>query len=252
MKVTLKSWLDNTIKNDLNKTLGFHSWVIKDSNSLFILPSKVASSRVKLTLFLLEGNPEPEQLGQVHSEGTHLSDFDKKKMTEILTSKKWKRFGFVRNPYDRLISAYKTQVGNTWNQDYKWLIDDIKKHFDYPLSKKNLLVSFRDFVKYLVQSNERVQRDGHFNIQSRILEQANINYDLIGRFETFQEDYKKILKQIDAPSNITATVEEFKNRTPKVQPSLVYDDELANTVYEYYKIDFESFEYTKDSWRFEI
>jgi hypothetical protein len=247
----IKDWVAVTSKNDINQTLGFHSWVLEDKKALFLAPPKVACTRIKLTLNLLQGNAGPTNTGEVHSKGARLADFPKDKIYEILNSKEWLRFTFVRNPYSRLVSAYNTQIGNTWNDAYRWLVDDIKEKYHLPEDQK-YIVPFPIFVRYLKNVNEKVRRDGHFNLQSRILAMGVIKYYQVGRFESFKEDFTQMLNMLDAPKRITNTVTKVKNKSNNTQLSLIYNKELAESVYILYKNDFQFFDYAEDSWMFEV
>ena len=212
---------------------------------------KIACSRLKLTLHLLEGDDAPEHIGNIHDEGQRLADFEISQINEIITSPDWFRFCFVRNPYHRLISAYTTQVGNTWNEQYGWLKQEIKAAFGYPEVMENqvpFVVSFRDFVHYLCDTREDTRRDGHFNIQTRILRPDLIQYDFVGRFENFQVDLTCILEQLKAPPEVIATASEVINPTYRVQLPLVFDKDLADIVYKMYELDFENYGYDRNSW----
>jgi hypothetical protein len=96
-----------------------------------------------------------------------------------------------------------------------------------------------------------VLHDGHFNIQSRILAPHLIHYDFIGRFEAFQTDFAQVLKRLDAPPEILATVSEVKNATYMPHPTIAYDIALARMACEIYDADFEHFGYDRDSWIYE-
>ena len=78
-----------------------------------------------------------------------------------------------------------------------------------------------------------------------------ISYDFIGRFETFQRDFKALLEQLGAPPEIVASAEKVHGQTAKICLPAAYDRELADTVYEIYKDDFEAFGYERESWMFQ-
>ena len=251
---TLSEWVDATRDQDLDQILTYHSWVSVGHKCVCVTVPKVACSRIKLTLHLLDKNPEPAHLGDVHDAGVRLGSFGREQIVEMLTSPDWFRFCFVRNTYDRLLSAYKPQVGNTWNEQYKWLKDEIKKGLGYPLvdGTRESLVPFRDFVRYLRVAKGAVLHDGHFNSQVGILMPHLIPYDFIGRFEAFQSDFERVLNRLNAPPEILATVSEVKNATGKVHPAIAYDRELAGLAYDLYEADFTNFGYDRDSWMYEV
>ncbi len=75
---------------------------------------KVACTTVKVTLYHLAGNQVPTESNHIHGLdfGMFLGDYSTEEIIEILTSPEWVRFCFVRNPYHRLLSAYKSKIGN--------------------------------------------------------------------------------------------------------------------------------------------
>ena len=249
----LSKWVDAMLDHDTDLTLTNNSRVSVERKYVCVTVPKNANSRIKMTLHMLDGNPELHQPGAAHKVGLRLSSFERDQILEMLTSAEWFRFCFVRNPYDRLLSAYKTQVGNTWNREYQWLKDDIRKSLAYPPDEDGLerLVPFRDFVRYLHDAEDRVRHDGHFNVQARILVPDLIAYDFIGRFETFQSDFEHVLTRLNAPPEILATVSVVKNPTTQVYPpAIAYDREVADLVYDLYKTDFETFGYDRDYWMY--
>lgn len=243
---SLTTLVETQRSEDPDQSFGFHSWVSIDRKFLCMTIPKVACSRVKLTLLLLEGTDAPDDLGKVHQQGKRLSDFETSQIQEMFTSPEWFRFCFD----DRLISAYNTQVGNSWNDEYDWLIEEIKSEIGYTAGRDHL-VPFRDFVHAIRDARDRIQRDGHFNIQSRVLMPDLIKYDFVGRFETFEQDFSTALERLGAPPAVVASAAEVVNRTYSVQPPLVYDRTLADTVYDMYAPDFERYGYDRDSWMLE-
>ena len=252
-EASLRARIGSLRADDINQSLGFHSWVSDGRRYVYMAVPKVACSRIKLSLHLLEGGAEPASLGDIHEEGTRLAAYGDAEAAERLGSGDWLRFCFVRNPYDRLVSAYKTQIGNTWNDEYDWVKEEVREACAYPASARadGRLVAFRDFVRYLGDAPEQVRRDGHFNLQTNILMPDAVAYDLVGRFEDFAADFSRVLRRLDAAPEVLATASEAKNSTPFVQAALVYDRELAERVFELYRADFERYGYDRDSWMVE-
>lgn len=144
---------------------------------------KVACTTVKVTLHHLAGNPIPEDQSEIHNfdVGLRLWDFSVEEIAEMFSSPEWVKFCLVRNPYDRLFSAYKSKIGNTSDTQYGWLRDAIRQTYKYPIrdGRPATMVTFRDFVQYLVNADAQVRYllkpdgifDAHYNVQSHILMQ---------------------------------------------------------------------------------
>ena len=205
-----------------------------------------------ITLREFEGNP-PRGGDLWKEEGVlKLSDFGTDEIVEMLTSPDWCRFCFVRNPYDKLFSAYKSKIsdpdGDPW---YHAVQDKIREMFEYPRGdgQRKSIVSFRDFVRY-VQGGGRPY-DGHWCVQTRRLVPEMIAYDFIGRYETYQRDFKNLLEQLGAPRETVAAAEKVHGQSTRICLPAAYDRELADTVYDIYRDDFEAFGYDRDSWMYQ-
>ena len=181
-----------------------------------------------------------------------LLDFSDEECVNILTSPKWFRFCFVRNPYFRLFSAYKSKFLNYLDSQYHWLRDRIREKYDYPIrdGQPAGMVAFRDFVKYLREDPD-VFTDAHWCLQTYHLMLDTLQYDMLGRIETFEKDFGQVLRRLDAPAHFTDEITQRVNTTTGMYHAAVYDKELADCVYEMYKGDFERFGYDRDSWLFD-
>ncbi len=259
----LTSRIRTARENDVNQSFTYHGWVLPEYKCLCMTLPKVACTTVKVALYHLAGKSVQENPNDVHGldRGLFLARYSTKEIVEMLTSTEWVKFCFVRNPYHRLLSAYKSKIGNTRDTQYLWLQDVIRDEFNYPAGDGNhrAMVTFADFVHFLSDCRATVRYelkpdaiyDGHFNAQNRILMQDLINYDFIGRFENFADDFKAILRRLGAPEETVALASERRNATVRVPLTTAYSRELAALVYNMYRDDFEAFDYGRASWMFE-
>ncbi|MCG8634610.1 MAG: sulfotransferase family protein [Desulfobacterales bacterium] len=91
------------------------------------------------------------------------------------------KFGFIRNPWDRLVSCWQNKVVK-------------KNHFEFSESQRSELLDFKKFVDY-VSGLDIENCDCHLRLQSKLIDLNNIDY--IGRFETFEKDLSYILNRIN-------------------------------------------------------
>ena len=181
-----------------------------------------------------------------------LCDFGTDEIVEMLTAPDWCRFSFVRNPYDRLFSAYKSKIsdpdGDPW---YHGVQAEIREMFDYPRrdGQQLSIVSFRDFVRY-VQGGGR-PHDPHWCVQTKRLAREIMSFGFIGRYEMYQRDFRAILERLGAPPGIVASAEKVHGQSTKICLPAAYDRDLADRVYGIYREDFEAFGYDRDSWMFQ-
>lgn len=128
-------------------------------------------------------------------------------------------FGFVRNPYDLVVSRY---------------------HWDATkFGRESPIEGFKAWTKHYVQ--ERAYAD----LQHSFLgTEDSILVDFVGRYENLIEDYKKIEKFIDCKLP-DLTFEHSGYRDKNVHYSTYYDEETTKLIYNFFKLDFKLFNYHK-------
>lgn len=139
--------------------------------------------------------------------------------------KEFKSASFVRNPYDRCVSAYFYLLtgGDGGKQD---LYDKTKYISRY--------ASFEDFViNGLDQASIEQQ---HFFHQFRFLDRE---VDFIGKYERLYEDFFKLCKNFKIKHNNIKNKNKFslRNYTP------LYSNKMLQKIQEIYQEDFERFQY---------
>ncbi len=89
---------------------------------------KVACSTLKFAVHTFEDPSNEIEWWQTHAEwpGWRALDQPDEVVLEILSSQEWFRFCFVRNPYYRVISAWKSKVVSDGDTAYAWLRDAMR------------------------------------------------------------------------------------------------------------------------------
>lgn len=181
-------------------------------------------------------------LSQVHGADKDLRfhNLSDKQLRTVLTSEEFYRFGFVRNPYTRFMSAWKQKV---WGSDYayRWLRPGIMEMCGSATPE--------DFL-YYIENHEHhwVRVDQHWAEQWGQLVTEHISYDKLVRFESFNEDFASVLRRLEAPEAVLALGVTKTNQTPVGGAVGVYDERLAEKVYNHYSRDFDEFQYDPESW----
>ena len=147
-------------------------------------------------------------------------------------------FTFVRNPYDRMVSAWKMFSDGMLNS--KWAY-----HNKPPL----VGISFFDFLQIAIDSS--IDHDSRNNIESVLrhhtLPQVHPYHcfeytKFIGKFENLENDFQVIADKIGLKSfNLV-----HFNRTNRKSYKEYYTDETYNIVSKYYKEDLLKFDYSFD------
>jgi hypothetical protein len=228
-----------------------NTWVSVRHRYFYMAVSKVASSKIKMVLHQAEGYRLPDEPFDVHARdrsGTSfvskLTDFSPGEAVEILTSPDWFRFAFVRNPYRRILSAYRNKIADLASP-YVGVRASILALAGRPTDPGDV-PAFADFASY-VDAQPDIQRDNHWRSQTGSLCLDAIRYDFIGRQERFEADFSHALRQFGALESAGALSEVVGASSPH-GGSDAYDAGLAAAVYRTYEADFDAFGYSPDSW----
>lgn len=132
------------------------------------------------------------------------------------------KFTFVRNPWDRMVS--------NWKMFTTKRIKQLRSMTDLDLSK------FEDFADFAISHYNH-----HWLPQSLYLPEK---LDFIGRLETFDEDFKQLLKLISWDFK-EENIKRIKKRgsTKHLPYWEYYSPKLVEKIGEYYKADIEKFNY---------
>lgn len=151
--------------------------------------------------------------------GDYLQHYTAMQIKECVTNyEDYFKFTFVRNPWDRFVSAVMFNGG---------IKENLKKDISCEDFKKNAL--------------RKIENNGiHYKPQlDYILEHRKLPLvDFIGRFENIQTDFEFICNKLNTPIKL-----ENRMKTPHRHYTYYYDDELKNLVAEKYKKDIEYFNY---------
>jgi hypothetical protein len=230
---------------------GYHSRASAAHRYVAMAVPKVACTTIKMALQTWEVcAPVADRWGEVHAgwAGPTLLSYPTGQIVEMLRSPAYLRFSFVRNPYSRLVSAWKSKLASD-NPQYEALRTSIRATCGDPMVNGTGAgtVAFRDSVEYLLLNPDAF--DDHWSPQLDVLAADAIDYDIIGRFERLGPEFCAILERLGAPSDVIDTGRRQFNATEPTPLTAVYDRRLAKRVYDHYARDFEAFSYGVDSWR---
>ncbi|XP_019565537.3 carbohydrate sulfotransferase 11 isoform X1 [Aedes albopictus] len=172
-------------------------------------------------------------------------------------------FLIVREPFERLVSAYRNKLEGCRNKYYKLLGEQIVKRFRKKLKEGSKSVSrkypkgptFREFLEFLVSHYKSGGRfDEHWSPVYSFCTPCSINFTLIAKVETFQRDSEYIIRQAGLETlllnklprsrlrSITnRAASNTRNLTPRYFSQI--DERLLTEVLEIYQLDFELFGY---------
>ena len=144
-------------------------------------------------------------------------------------------FGFVRNPWDRLVSCYLDKVVGPRPGRF----DSFRN--EYPHVGFNRM-SFSDFVKFVCRVPEGLS-EPHFRSQSFSLDASAL--DFVGRFERFADDLTHLINHLGLDKRLLKWATIRKNASPEKTRhySDFYTAETRRLVADKYASDIEQFNY---------
>ncbi|XP_069503713.1 carbohydrate sulfotransferase 12 [Ambystoma mexicanum] len=201
----------------------------------------------------------------VHNSSTHLT-FNKfwrryGKFSRHLMKiklKKYTKFLFVRDPFVRLISAFRSKFLLENEEFYRSFAVPILKlfsnHTDFPATvseafSSGMIPSFNQFIQYLLDSQTEKEKpfNEHWRQVYRLCHPCQIEYDFIGKLETLNEDAAQLLRLLDVDTRLQFPPS-YRNRTA----SSWEEDWFAKIpvawrqqLYKLYEADFVLFGYPK-------
>ncbi|XP_071964196.1 carbohydrate sulfotransferase 11-like [Antedon mediterranea] len=129
--------------------------------------------------------------------------------------KNYKKFLFVRHPFTRVLSAYRSKLEDK-NTSFRKRFGRVIKQRFHPEGRdihNGANVTLKDFVTYLCD-NRTNSFDGHWEIISNIVFPCQIDYDYIGKLESADDDSNYILQKAKVDHLIY-----FRNRTNRATKS---------------------------------
>ena len=145
----------------------------------------------------------------------HLTSNELKILLSNLIYRKYIKFTFIRNPWDRIVS------------EYEWAYNFLP--FENYISR----------VLYVVENRIKLDtNNAHFRPQ---IEYINSDLDFIGRFENFSEDVEKVSSLIGIDLDIKKLPHEKKSNRKYYKE--YYDNKTKQIINNIYKEDIKQFGY---------
>ncbi len=249
-----KSFTEESLQIFVDKNsqrLSYDSWASVEKKFFYINIPKAGCTIVKKMLQALCGLPVPSGVNPIHSRTNDtfvksLCDYDLKDQLYLLNSNDVNRICITRNPYTRMLSGYWNKVAGP--KKYSNIEEAIFLHLGIDYSDRT--PSFAEFVQFVMESSDE-QLDIHFRSQSSICHFDRVSYNLIGHFETLQEDLIRIFGELGAHQSVLNRVTEIEN--PSLSDTSLRSpllEQLRQTgkhiqLFEFFKSDFLNFHYAR-------
>ena len=87
--------------------------------------------------------------------------------------------------------------------------------------------------------------DAHWNLQAGLIDMPGIELNLIGKVESFERDFMRVLGHVQANDALRANATIPANASYQFDWRSYYTNKLANRVYKAYELDFDRFQYPR-------
>lgn len=201
--------------------------VFRSRKVIYCFIPKIASKQWKKELSVLE--EEDDQIyGKVNdSFKNDLNHFSREEVEKML--KNYFTFLFVRDPMERVLSAYKDKFLKENKAFHRAIGRRIVKQYRSNATQQALEkgsdVTFPEFTNFVVDSHRRL--DEHWAPFDKLCHPCAVNYDFIGRYEDLGEDAPYLTQKtgiddlVSFPpfraSNTTAEMLHYYSQIPKAR-----------------------------------
>ncbi|XP_036390037.1 carbohydrate sulfotransferase 11-like [Megalops cyprinoides] len=234
--------------------------IVDDQHGLlYCYVPKVACTNWKRVLMVLTGDGRYRDPLQIPANEAHvagnlrsLSEFSTAEINHRLRT--YLKFVFVREPFERLVSAYRNKFTRSYNTAFhkRYGTKIVRRHRPDPepeALERGDDVSFEEFVRYLV--DPQTQREEPFNEHwervHALCHPCLIHYDVVGKYETLEQDSRYVLRLAGAEGEVRFPTSGKSTRTTGDMAaqffrgiSPVYQRKLYNL----YRMDFLLFNYS--------
>ncbi|KAI5086457.1 carbohydrate sulfotransferase 11, partial [Silurus meridionalis] len=226
---------------------------------LYCYVPKVACTNWKRTLMVLTGDgryrdPLSIPANEAHAPGRlrSLSEYSTTEINRRLRT--YLKFIFVRDPFERLVSAYRNKFTRSYNTAFhkRYGTKIVRRHRANPRPEaleKGSDVSFEEFVYYLV--DPRTQREEPFNEHweraHALCHPCLIHYDVVGKYESLAQDSRYVLKLAGAEGEVEFPASSKSTRTTESMAAKFFNNIspfYQKKLYNLYRMDFLLFNYS--------
>ncbi|XP_032640224.1 carbohydrate sulfotransferase 13 [Chelonoidis abingdonii] len=230
---------------------------------LYCYVPKVACTNWKRVMMVLTGQGKyrdpleiPANEAHVSSNLRTLSEYSTPEINHRLRN--YLKFIFVREPFERLVSAYRNKFTRRYNTAFhkRYGTKIIRRHRQEPSNEaleRGDDVRFEEFVYYLL--DPRTQHEEPFNEHwervHSLCHPCIIHYDVVGKYETLAEDANYVLQLVGADGSVKFPSSSKTTRTTDDMTAQFFEDIspfYQRRLFNLYKMDYLLFNYSIPSY----
>ncbi|XP_068599858.1 carbohydrate sulfotransferase 14 [Brachionichthys hirsutus] len=209
----------NSLSPQQRRTLLQHILVDDQYRFLYCYVPKVACSNWKKVLKVLNGAVENVNVNMRMNHVSDLKFLISLKPEEInFRLKYYFKFMFVRDPMERLLSAYKNKFGEIASFQKKYGVQIVQKYREGVVKDAQITgddVTFAEFIRFLLDVDVDRMNE-HWMPVYNLCQPCVVHYDFIGSHEHLENDAESVLQRVGAPPHV-----HFPDRQPWYKPVTV-------------------------------
>uniref|UniRef100_A0A3B3CCH4 Carbohydrate sulfotransferase n=1 Tax=Oryzias melastigma TaxID=30732 RepID=A0A3B3CCH4_ORYME len=240
-----------------------HLVVDEDHELIYCYVPKVACTNWKRVMMVLTSRGKYTDPMKIPSNEAHipsnLKTLNQYSISEINHRlKNYLKFLFVREPFERLVSAYRNKFTLKYNSSFhKRFGTRIIRRYRKNATQDALVngddVKFKEFIEYLV--DPATQKDGplneHWQTVYQLCHPCHIHYDMVGKYETLEDDSNYLLELVGVGNFLRFPSYAKSTRTTDIMTAQFFSNISSQQqiqVYQLYKMDFHMFNYSIPSY----
>ena len=239
--------------------------ILSSKDVIYVECSKNACTTIKRALSLCDHMAH----GYLHTAKVHnkkktpflgVEDLPREAFIRVLNDPRTFKFCVCRNPYERLASAYLDKIDSLWLLEpnsfaeyfevSRSIVEIVRGISDCePDFLKACPIAFTEFVDYINRVGTH-RHDRHWLAQNITMRPDLIQYSKVVRFEELNRGMAEICDELELTESVR---EAFARKANQSRQSIswkqLYDESLAEKVYDLYHDDFVYYGYECDSWK---
>ncbi|XP_037659410.1 carbohydrate sulfotransferase 13 isoform X2 [Choloepus didactylus] len=249
----------HTLRQRLLQPEDLRHVLVDDTHGLlYCYVPKVACTNWKRVLLALSGrargDPRAIPAHEAHAPGRlpSLADFSRAEINWRLRA--YLAFLFVREPFERLASAYRNKFTRPYNAAFHRrygtrIVRRLRPHARPEALARGHDVRFAEFLAYLLDPRTRREEpfNEHWERAHALCHPCRLRYDVVGKFETLAEDAAFVLGLAGAPGLRFPAPPRSRVAAARDQAARLFRDIspfYQRRLFDLYKMDFLLFNYS--------
>ncbi|XP_033889339.1 carbohydrate sulfotransferase 11 isoform X1 [Acipenser ruthenus] len=240
-----------------------HLVVDEEHEMIYCYVPKVACTNWKRVMMVLTGRGKYSDPMDIAPNEAHipsnLKTLNQYTIPEINHRlKSYLKFLFVREPFERLVSAYRNKFTRKYNTSFHKrfgtkIVRRHRKNATQEALHSGSDVKFEEFVDYLIHPTTQKEEpfNEHWQTVYSLCHPCHIRYDLVGKYETLEQDSNYILRLAGVIDYLRFPTYAKSTRTTDEMAAEFFQNISSHhqtQLFELYKFDFLMFNYTTPSY----